>query len=66
MRGGKTEAMQTWIRSVLHKVLQYKAEHRRLLNEAAITLQLALPNDIVFKNVLPFLELPSYTFQGEY
>ena len=63
--GGKTEAIQTWIRSVLHKKFQYKAEHRRILNEAATTLQLALPNDIVFKNVLPFLELPPYTFQGE-
>eukprot|EP00984_Skeletonema_dohrnii_P005450 scaffold1914_cov132-Skeletonema_dohrnii-CCMP3373.AAC.1 len=60
----KARAIQTWIRSVLHKIVQYKAEHR-YLNEAAITLQLALPNDIVIKNVLPFLELPSHTFQGE-
>mmetsp|Transcript_17088 Transcript_17088/g.25371 ORF Transcript_17088/g.25371 Transcript_17088/m.25371 type:complete len:86 (+) Transcript_17088:1372-1629(+) len=26
-------------------------------------LQLALPRDILMKNVLPFLELPSYTFE---
>eukprot|EP00984_Skeletonema_dohrnii_P035434 scaffold35168_cov144-Skeletonema_dohrnii-CCMP3373.AAC.1 len=63
--GGKARAIRRWIRSVLLKIVQYKAEHRRLLNEVAATLQLALPNDIVFKNVLPFLELPSYTFEGE-
>mmetsp|Transcript_26777 Transcript_26777/g.53538 ORF Transcript_26777/g.53538 Transcript_26777/m.53538 type:complete len:81 (+) Transcript_26777:410-652(+) len=44
--------------------LWYKAEHRRLLDEeAASTLQLALPRDIVMDNFLPFLELPSYTFE---
>ena len=63
--GGKAQAIRSWIRSVLHKVVQYKAEHRCYLNEAATTLQPALPNDIVFKNVLPFLELPAYTFEGE-
>ena len=64
--GRKARAIQTWIRSVLHKIVHYKAEHRRLLNnEVATTLQLALPNDIVIKNVLPFLELPPYAFQGE-
>eukprot|EP00985_Skeletonema_marinoi_P004618 scaffold2006_cov77-Skeletonema_marinoi.AAC.3 len=64
--GGKAEAIRMWIRSVLHKIVHYKAEHCRLLNnDVATTLKLALPNDIVFRNVLPFLELPSYTFQGE-
>ena len=63
--GEKTQAIQTWIRSVLRKFIHYKNEHRRILNEAAATLQLALPNDIVRKNVLTFLELPSYTFEGE-
>ncbi|KAK1745340.1 hypothetical protein QTG54_004631 [Skeletonema marinoi] len=63
--GGKAEAVQLWIRSVLHKIVQYKAQHHSYVNEAATTLQLDLPNDIVNKNVLPFLELPSYTFEGE-
>eukprot|EP00985_Skeletonema_marinoi_P008327 scaffold3750_cov168-Skeletonema_marinoi.AAC.3 len=63
--GEKTEAVQLWIKSVLHKIVRYKAQHHSLLNEAATTLQRALPNDIVNKNVLPFLELPSYTFEGE-
>lgn len=34
-----------------------------MLNEAATTLQLALPDDIVTNNVLSFLELPSYSFE---
>ena len=63
--GGKVEAIRAWIRPVLHKIIHYKAEHQRILGEAASTLQSALPNDIVLKNVLAFLELPSYTFDGE-
>ena len=63
--GGKALVISMWIASVLHKIIQYKAQHRSLLNEAATTLQLALPNDIVNQNILPFLELPSYTFEGE-
>eukprot|EP00984_Skeletonema_dohrnii_P013646 scaffold5664_cov94-Skeletonema_dohrnii-CCMP3373.AAC.2 len=63
--GGKARAVRMWISSVLHKIVDYKAQHRRLLNEAATILQHALPNDIVNENVLPFLELPSHTFEGE-
>eukprot|EP00984_Skeletonema_dohrnii_P018931 scaffold8973_cov75-Skeletonema_dohrnii-CCMP3373.AAC.3 len=63
--GGKAREVRLWIRSVLHKIIQYKAQHQSYLDEAATTLQLALPNDIVSRNVLPFLELPSYTFEGE-
>jgi len=63
--GEKAQAVQLWISSVLGKIVQYKAEHRRYLNEAATTLQTYLPNDILLENVLPFVELPSYTFQGE-
>eukprot|EP00984_Skeletonema_dohrnii_P017728 scaffold8141_cov139-Skeletonema_dohrnii-CCMP3373.AAC.5 len=63
--GGKAQTVQLWISSVLGKIVQYKAEHRRYLNEAATTLQTYLPNDILLENVLPFVELPSYTFQGE-
>ena len=63
--GERAVAIRTWITTVLHKIIHYKAEHRRHVNEAAATLQPALPNDVVLKNVLPFLELPSYTFDGE-
>ncbi len=62
--GEKAEAIRMWIRSVRQKIVQYKAEHQSLLNEAATTLQFALPNDVV-EIVLPFLVLPSYTFEGE-
>ena len=63
--GEKAQAIRVWIRSVLRKIVRFKAEHRRYVNVACSTLQSALPNDIVLKNVLPFLELPSYTFEGE-
>jgi len=63
--GGKARAIRTWIRSVLRKIIHYKAEHQRIVDEAATYLQLALPRDIVIKNALPFLELPSYTFEVE-
>ena len=63
--GGKAREIRTWIRSVLRKVIYHKAEHRRYLNVAAATLQTALPNEIVLNNVLTFLELPPYKFQGE-
>eukprot|EP00984_Skeletonema_dohrnii_P009050 scaffold3398_cov84-Skeletonema_dohrnii-CCMP3373.AAC.5 len=62
--GGKAEAVQLWIRSVLHKIIDYKAQHRSLLNEVA-SLQQAFPKDLVLNNILPFLELPSHTFEGE-
>ena len=58
----KTQTIQRWIRSVLRKISHYQVDHQRLLNEAAMTLRLALPNEIVMNNVLPFLQLPSYTF----
>jgi len=62
--GEKARAIRTWIRSVLRKIVHYQAEHQRLLDEeVATTLQLVLPQDIVSNNVLPFLELPSYTFE---
>eukprot|EP00984_Skeletonema_dohrnii_P023041 scaffold12161_cov81-Skeletonema_dohrnii-CCMP3373.AAC.2 len=40
--GGKAEAIRTWIRSVLGKIIHYKAENQRYLKEAAITLEHAL------------------------
>eukprot|EP00984_Skeletonema_dohrnii_P018930 scaffold8973_cov75-Skeletonema_dohrnii-CCMP3373.AAC.2 len=56
--GRKGQEVRLWIRSVLHKIIHYKVEHHRYLDEAATTLERALPNDIVSRNVLPFLELP--------
>lgn len=61
----KVMAIEWWIRSILDKIIHYKAEHRRLLGEAATTLQHALPQEIVMNNVLSFLALPAYTFEGE-
>eukprot|EP00984_Skeletonema_dohrnii_P006906 scaffold2462_cov120-Skeletonema_dohrnii-CCMP3373.AAC.11 len=64
--GEKAIVIRSWIRSVLRKVLHYKAQHHRLLDEAATTLECAsLPKDVVNKNILSFLELPSYTFEVE-
>ncbi len=63
--GGKARAIRRWVRFALRKIVRYKAEHRRYVNEAADRLQLVLPQDIVRNNVLPFLELPSHTFDGE-
>ena len=62
--GEKTHAIRNWIRSVLGKIIHYQAEHRRLLDDAATALVLVSPNnDIVTNNVLPFLEIPAYTFE---
>mmetsp|Transcript_23260 Transcript_23260/g.33216 ORF Transcript_23260/g.33216 Transcript_23260/m.33216 type:complete len:319 (+) Transcript_23260:318-1274(+) len=64
--GGKALVIRRWIRSVLLKINHYKTEHQRVLNEAGSTLlHHALPHDIVMNNVLPFLVLPSHTFEVE-
>eukprot|EP00574_Skeletonema_japonicum_P009075 CAMPEP_0201715422 /NCGR_PEP_ID=MMETSP0593-20130828/1620_1 /ASSEMBLY_ACC=CAM_ASM_000672 /TAXON_ID=267983 /ORGANISM="Skeletonema japonicum, Strain CCMP2506" /LENGTH=309 /DNA_ID=CAMNT_0048204923 /DNA_START=53 /DNA_END=982 /DNA_ORIENTATION=+ len=63
--GGKAQAIRVWIRSVLRKIVHYKAEHQRILDGAATTLQRAVPRDIMMNNVMPFLALPSHTFEGE-
>ena len=58
------EKIRRWIRSVIDKINHYKAEQRRLLDEEVATkLQLALPQDIVKNNVLPFIELPTHKFE---
>ena len=59
--GEKAQAIRRWIRSVLHKIIRYKAEHQLILDEAITALQLALPCDIVVNDILPFLALPAYT-----
>ena len=65
--GEKAQAIRRWIRSVIEKIVHYKAQHRSVLSEAATAIQhqYALPNDILTNNVLPFLTLPSHTFEGE-
>ncbi len=63
--GKKTRVIRGWIRSVLRKIIHYQAKHQRFVNEASLTLHHALPHDIVMNNVLPFLELSSYTFEVE-
>ena len=52
---------ETWRYERGLDILYYKERHQRLLDETASTLQLALPDDIVSNNALPFLELPSDT-----
>ena len=61
----KAQTIRRWIRSVLGKIIDYQVEHRRLLEEdIATALEIAVSNnDIVVNNVVPFLELPSHTFE---
>ncbi len=63
--GENTRAIRSSIKSLLRKIIHYQAEHHRVVNEAGSTLHHALPHDIVANNVLPFLMLPSYTFEVE-
>ena len=62
--GEKAAAIRVWIRSVVGKINDYKARHRRILDEdVAPTLQQILPQDIVRNSVLPFLKLPPNAFE---
>ena len=61
--GEKAQAIRTWIRSILRKLIHYQAEHQRSLDGAATTLQFLLPRYVTFDLVLPFLELPAHTFE---
>ena len=63
--GMKAIAIRECIELVLSKIIAYKAQHRRLLNEAAAVHQQFLPDETVMNNVLPFVELPAHTFDGE-
>ena len=60
--GQKVSAIRDWIARVLPKVIHYTVQHRELVNAAAAAVQLASPNDVVLSNVLPYVELPLYTF----
>ncbi len=62
--GDKAVTIRGWIRSILHKVIHYKVQHQRLLDEEVDSaLQLVLPQEIMRSYVLSFLELPSHTFE---
>ena len=64
--GRKTIAIREWISRILSKIIEYKARHRGLFNALEASLMhLELPDVIVRNNVLPFLELPSHTFDRE-
>jgi hypothetical protein len=64
--GEKGRAVKRWIRSVLRKLVDYKQQYRDLLTTLVDDHLALLPRDIVLNNVLPFLEMPSYTtFEGE-
>ncbi len=61
--GEKAIAIRAWISSLLDKITDYKAEHRRLLEEdVAPTLKRFVPQDIVMNSVLLFLNLPPNSF----
>jgi hypothetical protein len=63
--GAKARVIRWWIKSVLGKIVHYKAKHQRILDGAATRLQLALPQDIVMNSALPFVQLPPHIFEGE-
>jgi len=65
---GKAPLVRMWIELVLRKIVDYKRQHRNVLTEATTTLDefALLPKDMVINNVLPFLDLPSYTFEEDY
>eukprot|EP00573_Skeletonema_grethae_P012681 CAMPEP_0201709842 /NCGR_PEP_ID=MMETSP0578-20130828/58317_1 /ASSEMBLY_ACC=CAM_ASM_000663 /TAXON_ID=267565 /ORGANISM="Skeletonema grethea, Strain CCMP 1804" /LENGTH=230 /DNA_ID=CAMNT_0048198837 /DNA_START=5 /DNA_END=697 /DNA_ORIENTATION=+ len=63
--GEKAQVIRRWIRSVRDKMIHYTAEHQRVLDVAAATLELISPRDLVMNNVLPLLELPPHRFGVE-
>jgi len=64
VEGEKAVAIRTWIKSLLGKIIDYKEEHRRLIDEnVPPILKRFVPREVAMINVLPFLELPPYTFE---
>jgi hypothetical protein len=61
--GEKARVIRKWIRSVLGQIIFYQARHQQILNDAASTIRLVLPGDVVMNNVLSFLKLPPHTFE---
>ncbi len=54
--GEKAQTIRRWVRSVLRKIIHYKVEHQRIVDEKiAPTLHHFLPREVVMNNVLPLL-----------
>ena len=62
--GDKAHTINRWIRSVLRDVNLYKRYHQEFLEEAATSLNLVLPQEIVSGRIIPFLELPLHEYQS--
>ena len=62
--GVKTQMINEWSSNVMQKFCRYMKNHNELLREVAALLQLALPADIVKRNILSFLDLPVFSFDG--
>lgn len=62
--GDKAHTINRWIRSVLRDVNLYKRYHQEFLEEAATSLNLVLPQEIVTTGIIPFLELPPHEFEA--
>ena len=62
--GDKARTINRWIRSVLRDVNLYKRYHQEFLEEAATSLNLVLPQEIVTTGIIPFLELPPHEFEA--
>jgi hypothetical protein len=65
---GKAPLVRMLMKLVLRKIVDCKQQHRNVLTEATTTLDefALLPKVMVINNVLPFLDLPSCTFEGDY
>ena len=64
--GEKARTLRRWITRFLRTIVDCKQRHQCLLHEDVMTtLHHALPCDVVLNSILPFLELPLYTFDGE-
>ena len=63
--GDKTRTVRVWIGRVLQKIIHYKVEHYRILSLGAAALAEVAPNEVVISNMLSWLQLPDYEFEGE-
>ncbi len=63
--GAKGRAIRQWISRVLLNICYYKARHSLVMDVVEDELLRALPGDIAKESVLPFLQVPTHTFQGE-
>ena len=62
----RADTKRAWIKVVLSATIQFKARHRRLLNEVTKIVELVMSRDILLmNNIIPFLDLPLHMFDGE-